>query len=217
MSFWSILFINIGCGKSLQIDSPPVQQPVTPPSQPKTVPEPEITAASEYDFQLPSAKNKLPDSLKKKWPPTEWSSAKAYSFNMIPYRPGLDLYIYKDGTWNDKIAMTKDIDSRQAQTAISLVHRTAGDVKISKCPFPRHGVVFFDDEENPVASLNVCFQCGDILVWPPYLAQQDEKIKYQRSENPPGPPQIIPVYSEVFPIWEEYFYTWIQLTKDPYE
>lgn len=216
MSFWIFSFIYLGCGKALHNQNndttPPEvnQKPEVPPS-----PSPPLQPAEnpDYTFQIPDAVEKLPDTMKQQWPPENWVSAKAYAFNMVPYQPRVDLYIYKDGKWNDKITTTKEISKEQATAAIDLVHRTAGDVKISKCPFPRHGVVLFDDKQNPVASINVCFQCGDILVWPPYLEPDSDQKKYDSNS---GPPPIIPVYYETFPIWEEYFYNWLKLTKDPY-
>ena len=47
-----------------------------------------------------------------------------------------------------------------------MVKGVKGEVLVSKCAFPRHGVVFFDKKDNPIASVSICFECGDILVWP---------------------------------------------------
>ena len=85
-------------------------------------------------------------------------------------------------------------------------------MRISKCPFPRHGIVFFDGDNNPVASANICFQCGDILVWPPYL--EDETVKYAMpDEESDDPPLFMLVHEEVLGLWDQYFFGWVKVPK----
>lgn len=79
---------------------------------------------------------------------------------------------------------------------------TGGAVEVSKCAFPRHAVVFYSGD-TPVGTANVCFECGDILVWPDLdpppdyehwtdAAQKQHERSYRRK---------LAAYKKVFPKW----------------
>lgn len=36
---------------------------------------------------------------------------------------------------------------------------------LSGCFIPRHGLVYFNDKDEPVASLSICFECGGVRMW----------------------------------------------------
>lgn len=176
----------------------------------------------------------MPEETAREWPFAEWSYAKAYTFNFVGYGPGQSLYIFRDGTWNESIRSTHKLSREQAQEAFDLTDRLRGEMWVSKCPFPRHAVVFFNDNDEPVGSVNVCFSCGDILVWPPYYSddeEPDEELKdsvkvppekreaYQAAldvmtkdvkgdpwlPSAEDSPAIQLVYFEVMPAWERFF------------
>jgi hypothetical protein len=80
------------------------------------------------------------------------------------------------------------------------------EVLVSKCGFPRHAVVLFAGD-TPVGSVNVCFECGYILVWPdgdPPLDYEHwsaaAKQQYERSYR-----RKLAAYKRVFPAWERFF------------
>lgn len=139
--------------------------------------------------------------LRQPWPPSSWKSAKAYAFNQQEFGPGVELFAYKDGTWSTNITQEKELTPEQANDALELTHRLGGTLKVSKCAFPRHAVVFFDAQDQPIASVNVCFQCGDVLVWPPYNTAEDwnqQRFAQQGSEQMP---LIFEAHEQVLPLW----------------
>lgn len=55
------------------------------------------------------------------------------------------------------------------------------------------------DGDLPIASINVCFECGDILTWPDSEIRFDDpawESKYARRKK---------LYDAVFPKWKPYF------------
>lgn len=121
--------------------------------------------------------------------------------------PGIPLYIYTNKSgWSPHIHSEMEISKALAVRAISLINRTKGTIEISQCPFPRHAIVFFDTNGKPIASVNVCFECGDILVWPPYFKfKQQEKEKYSLLNPQTEEPLILKAYDEVYPLWMDLF------------
>jgi hypothetical protein len=67
-------------------------------------------------------------------------------------------------------------------------------------------VVLYDGDV-PVASINVCFECGDILLWPrweprpDYSSMTDKQWKEQELRNA----KQIKLYEKVFPKWKVFF------------
>lgn len=138
--------------------------------------------------------------LRTSWPPS-WKTAKAYAFNQQEFGPGVALYAYKQGVWSANITQETKLTTQQANDAIELTHRLGGTLKVSKCAFPRHAVVFFDEQEQPVASVNVCFQCGDVLVWPPY-SSADNWNQQRFSEQGREMPLVFDAHEQVLPLWK---------------
>ncbi len=121
-------------------------------------------------------------------------------------RSRTQLRAYDDAGWSRHIAARKPIDDSLARTAVALVRKTNGGVGVSKCPFPRHAVVLYDGD-TPVASINVCFECGDILLWPAWEPEPDwdamsdrEMKRYQRKLA-----AQMKRYAAVFPRWQAFF------------
>lgn len=111
------------------------------------------------------------------WPGKAWTTAKAYTFNWRRYGPPAKwLHIYEEpGGLNGSVRNHVDLTEAQANAAFDLVKSTEGEMLMSKCAFPRHGVVFYDKDNKAVGSVSVCFGCGDILVWPPYAKRPSRK------------------------------------------
>lgn len=146
------------------------------------------------------------DRAGKVWPFHPWDRAEAVTFNRFAMRPGVPLHAYDERGWSPHLAERKRLASAQAKSAVDLVTETRGDVLISACPFPRHAVVLFDGDV-PVASINVCFSCGDILLWPRWsIEPASEKLtKRGRAELELQRKKQLALYDKVFPQWTSFF------------
>jgi len=102
-----------------------------------------------------------------------WSYAKAYTYNFFDDRPVQMRVVTRDGTWSRHIRSEQRMSAEQAQQAADLVARTQGSVELTRCTFPRHAIVYFDATDKPIASIDVCFSCEAVLVWPDYKRPDD--------------------------------------------
>ena len=87
----------------------------------------------------------------------------------------MQLRIIKDGRWSDYIQSETRVDSSVGDQVSKIVGSTKGTYEVSKCPFPRHAFVFFDKQDKPVASVDICFECGDLYAWPDFEVARDQK------------------------------------------
>lgn len=142
----------------------------------------------------------------KTWPFHAWDRAEAVTFNQFPMRRRVRLYAYNEHGWSEHIVDRKPLDAAGAKKAVNLVTQTNGGVDVSKCPFPRHAVVLYD-HDVPVASINVCFACGDILLWPPWETRPDwsNMTDKQLKELELRSERQMKLYDKVFPKWEVFF------------
>lgn len=128
----------------------------------------------------------------KAWPYVAWDRAEAIVYNQMPYGPDIPLR-----AWDAEHGFSPNIKSRapvtqaQAEAAVKNVAATGGEIEVSKCAFPRHAIVFYAGE-TPVASVNVCFSCGDILVWPPVTPAMSSRRQ-------------LAAYDKVFAKWKLFF------------
>jgi hypothetical protein len=143
-----------------------------------------------------------------KWPYHSWTRAEAVVFNQIPYdiTSYFTEYAYDDSGWNSLVVKRVPVTLMQAQQSERRVFATLGDVAVSKCAIPRHALVLFDGD-TPIASINVCFECGDIMLWPhwgpePDYAQFTDKqwAEFQRAQK-----YQMGLYKRVFPQWKRFF------------
>jgi hypothetical protein len=142
----------------------------------------------------------------KAWPFHTWNRAEAMTFNAFDMKPQVQLRAIDDNGWSPHIVERKPLTDTQAKQSVDLVTKTQGDVSVSKCPFPRHAVVLYEDDA-PVASINVCFSCGDILLWPRWEPAPDwEKMTdKQRKEQDLKSAKQMKAYEQVFPTWKTFF------------
>ncbi len=141
------------------------------------------------------------------WPFTAWDRAEAITFNHVAYGPGIPLRVYDaDHGWSPKIVDRKPISQEQAARAVGWVIATGGELEVSKCAFPRHAVVLYAGEA-PVGTANVCFECGDILVWPHLDAPPDHDNWTDKAEKQWNRKlkKKLSGYKKVFPEWERFF------------
>lgn len=141
------------------------------------------------------------------WPFSAWDRAEAITYNHVPHGPGVPLRVYDAAHgWSPKIVERKPITAAQAERAVGWVVATGGEVEVSKCAFPRHAVVLYAGQ-TPVGTANVCFECGDILVWPdldrPPDYDDESAAAAKRRERTYK--QKLTAYKKVFPQWERFF------------
>src|SRR5690606_36497846 len=141
----------------------------------------------------------LPKKMKREWPPGEVASAKAYTFNFdTNLGPGLDLYVYRNDSWHKTIRSTHELSEDATKQALDLVHVLGGTTIVPKCPLPRHGVGFCDKDDKPLGSVNMCFECGDIMVWPPYY--DDSELEEDRWSISKGDgPLLLKIHEQTMP------------------
>lgn len=185
--------------------SPQLPPPSTPPDA--GVADAAIVAAPATSDALPADKVALRPS--KKWPFVEWDAAQAYTFNLRKPGPGAKLHVFRRPQgWTEKPVPGKVLTEAQSKKALQLLAKTQGGMDVSKCPFPRHGIVF-SVENVPVGSISVCFECGDILIWPPYSPDPKwEDKKYKRYGK------LMRAYDRVFPGWKKLFAKDLGLATD---
>ncbi len=123
--------------------------------------------------------------------------------------PGMKLRIYSQTQgWTEGPRKGPMLSKAQAKTALGLLAKTEGQMIVSKCPFPRHGIVFFQGE-TPVGSISLCFECGDIMVGPAYGQSEnwEEQVSSRFRKRMKG-------YKRAFPPWEKLFESELSLVTD---
>lgn len=181
-----------------------VQEPAPPePEQPQVAEaEPKTSVVPEEPTPAPARATFSPEGLQptKTWPFYAWDNARAYAYNLHPAGPGQPLVAYNEKVgWNPNIAVDKPLTRAQADRALALATDTQGEMIVSKCAYPRHAVVLFAGEV-PVGSINVCFECGDILVWPAWRRDPDWPMKKENMY-----PKLRKVYDRVMADWKRLF------------
>lgn len=103
------------------------------------------------------------------WPNVEYDHAKVYLLN-IPFEgpENLDWHVFED----DAYALSKAGDGYELNEALlsefhGILARGVDELYmgLSKCFIPRHGIIYFDKDGNPVASTTICFECDRIEFW----------------------------------------------------
>ena len=173
------------------------------------------TDTSETDIAaiLQPETHHLDRAMRQDWPPQEWTHARAYAYNFVPFGPGQQLRVWDEGGWSTNLETQVELTEAQANAALELTHRTLGGVNASKCAFPRHAVVFFDESDQPIASVNVCFECTDIMLWPSYNPDPREAMNKYRELSTTvldngeeiDQPLVFTVHNEVMGKWERLF------------
>lgn len=168
---------------------------------------PTLLEAVAADAAATGVEMKLQPS--KKWPFFAWDEARSFTYNLRKPGPGAKLRVFsKRKGWPDKRVSGPVLSKAQAKRALRLLSKTHGEMIVSKCPFPRHGIVFFQGDV-PVGSISVCFECGDIMIWPAYSPDPNwEDMKYKRAQKD------LRAYNRVFPSWERLFETDLGLASD---
>jgi len=214
--------VLFACGPSTGCEpvSPEPAQPAKPePTQPAKPAEPEPVKPAEPEpvkqdpvalappGEVAAKVAAAPLKAIPTWPFTAWDRAEAITFNHVAYGPGIPLRVYDaEHGWSPKIGERRPISQEQAARAVDWVIATGGELEVSKCPFPRHAVVLYAGE-GPVGTANVCFECGDILVWPHLDAPPDYSNWTDKAEKQWNRrlKKKMAGYKKVFPQWERFF------------
>ncbi|KAB2941743.1 MAG: hypothetical protein K8F92_10275 [Hyphomicrobium sp.] len=133
--------------------------------------------ASEQSYERVEPPIPRPDLIKPRpseWPFVPWSYAKAYTFNFFPQYAQPEV-VTKNGIWSKYIRSEQLVMRAQAIAAGELVAAIQGSFEDSKCMLPRHALVYFDRDDRPIASVNVCFECEGVLAWPDYEAKNEDR------------------------------------------
>jgi hypothetical protein len=148
------------------------------------------------------------------WPYHAYDRAEALTFNQYSETNAprdFGLYAYSDRGWNHHLSARKSITAAQASKARALLKIT-GQFELTKCTFPRHAVVLYEGD-TPIASINVCFECGGILTWP------EEHVEPPKVE-PPFEEQLkqwhvaVALFTRTLPKWKSFFQDDVGLSVD---
>jgi hypothetical protein len=156
----------------------------------------------------------MPEDMRRSWPGVEWKTARAYAFNFFPGRSPHDAKRpfsprpWTDPAYSEDIVRDIPLSTEAALIAIELIHRSGGGLITTRCPlFIRHAIVFFDAENAPVGSMEICFECSDSVTTPdyfsngahgkdpPFVGEHNETLKWD----------VYAVYGEALKKWQEYF------------
>lgn len=103
------------------------------------------------------------------FPNEDFSYAKVYYLNLGALQNRPDSYLYSNNSgWASSVIDIDQTSSKALTENIEKLFLYGADgllTGLSSCFVPRHGLVYFDQMDHPVASLSVCFECGGIRMW----------------------------------------------------
>lgn len=118
------------------------------------------------------------------FPKERYSYAKLYLMNTKKSTSRPDLSAWK----NDRYAFSKMGEgiALNEEHIAALNKITAQDMStlqggLSKCFLPRHGIIFFDDANRPVASISICFECQKIDLYPARVVNSNNKFDSKKA------------------------------------
>jgi hypothetical protein len=124
------------------------------------------------------------------FPNVEYEYAKVYLFNLDLEEPSqMDFRIYKDGVYAKSKLGNGVLLSDEFHTKIRKTFARGIDeliMGLSKCYMPRHGIIYYDANHQPVLSLSICFECDQISIWSKeeyHFSDDYEKFNYDKAED----------------------------------
>lgn len=124
------------------------------------------------------------------FPDMEYAYVKIYYFNLEEITSRPDDYIYTDESGFAKSIEGEGVISSKALPAniekLFLYKKDGLLNGLSGCYIPRHGVVYFNDKDEPIASLSICFECEAIRMW----TKEKGKIKSSNPKATEGESQL---------------------------
>jgi hypothetical protein len=205
----SLLAVACGSQPPAASPQPTSEAAATPAEADEPAPPAEEAAAAPDETATAAATEPGPLVPAKTWPFVEWDRAVAATYNLHVAGPSGSILAYseKQGL-SAAIKNARDISAEQAGKALALLEKTHGEMMVSRCAYPRHAVILYAGD-RPVASINVCFECGDILIDPPY---DRDPAAEQRKREMMG--KLMKVYDRTFPQWKSFFETDLGLASD---
>jgi hypothetical protein len=180
--------VLLACAVSI-VTAPPALADTSPAVAP-----PLATAAVTVQTAPPEPRPALKSPRRGVFPMKPWSYAKGYTYNFFESRPVPMRVLSEDGAWSPHIRTEQVISEAIARRAAELVAKTQGSIETTKCTFPRHAIVYFDREDKPVATVDVCFDCEAVLARPDYA--RPENYDWARAEKR---------LAKALPKWRELF------------
>ena len=183
------------------------------PESPSTLPIPKVSDPVLLELLQPESM-RLPAHLRQDWPHASWSGAKIYAFNFVSNNPAHQKREYHASPWiseafQEDIVQEKWLTKEQAETALELIHRTAGGQVMTKCPiFVRHAVVFFNAQNEAVGWMSICFECSDSMSYPQYFPEGYSAPFLFGLYHASGSTEewrFGTIYDEVYDKWELFF------------
>jgi hypothetical protein len=103
------------------------------------------------------------------FPDESYAYAKLYYFNIQEIRTRPDDYIYSEESGFAN-SIVFEVEMRNSEIPNHISRMLANDKDgmlngLSGCFIPRHGIVYFDKENKPIASISICFECEAIRLW----------------------------------------------------
>ncbi|UKN02497.1 hypothetical protein K6119_03045 [Paracrocinitomix mangrovi] len=104
-----------------------------------------------------------------RWPNVPYHHAKLHLFN-IPFKEPakIDYYLVKDGAYaKSKIGEGYVLDDTFLKELHAVLARGVDELiqGLSGCYIPRHGIIYYNEKNEPVAAFSVCLECEKIDFW----------------------------------------------------
>jgi hypothetical protein len=125
-----------------------------------------------------------------RFPNVPYAYAKMHYFNIELEAPHMNQpSIYRDGIYAETKVGNGQIVSEEMHNEILNIFKHGADELVyglSKCYLPHHGIIYYNDRHEPVASLSICFACDQIKIWSkePIKFEDDyTKFDYPKAEK----------------------------------
>jgi hypothetical protein len=103
-----------------------------------------------------------------RFPNQSFSYAQLHLFNTQYENGRPDLHIYKDGIYApSKVGNGVLLDKKFISKMNSIFNHGIDEIwmGLSKCTIPRHGIIFYNNDNEPIASISICFECMQVNFW----------------------------------------------------
>lgn len=104
------------------------------------------------------------------FPNVEYEYAKLYLFNSgeNAHRERPEYSVYRNGYYAVSKVGNGWTFTQEMNTKMNSIFRTGVNGMVagmSGCYIPRHGIVYFNWDNEPVASISICFECQRMVLW----------------------------------------------------
>lgn len=125
-----------------------------------------------------------------RFPNVDFAYAKMHYFNIELEAPHMNQpSIYRDGIYAETKVGNGQLVSDELNKGILDIFKFGVDELVyglSKCYLPHHGIIYYNERHEPVASLSICFACDQIKIWSkePIVFEDDyTKFNYPKAEK----------------------------------